>query len=370
MKPIQQILSTIKVPAAQIISRSWPPFSHLIIKGDESGWVLDEISRELSQICRRLGIKTVGDMYDLGSRNQSVYLTSKYFLNNWKIPRHRLAFPYFHGDPRKDESFTPIFDNLVMHQNKITKIQVSHSEMEALLLNSGVTPNKVHRIPISINLERFPSKTEQTKAASRKWLKIPESAVLVGSFQKDGIGFGVGNKPKFIKGPDIFLKTIELLDSRVAELHVLLTGPARGYVKKGLTERGIPFTHVLLKDYSDVSKCYLALDSYLVSSREEGGPRAVLESMASGVPLVTTRVGQAMDLVDHGANGWITEIGDFEALAHWLQYAIENTNSIKNVLAAARQTAVENCYAAQVPLWKNFMEGFVELPLGQISTSH
>jgi len=42
-----------------------------------------------------------------------------------------------------------------------------------------------------------------------------------------------------------------------------------------------------------------ALDLYIVASREEGEPKAILESMASGVPLVTTEVGQAMDFVEH-----------------------------------------------------------------------
>jgi glycosyltransferase involved in cell wall biosynthesis len=41
------------------------------------------------------------------------------------------------------------------------------------------------------------------------------------------------------------------------------------------------------------------MDIYIVTGWHEGGPKAVLESMAAGVPLVTTRVGQAMDLVQN-----------------------------------------------------------------------
>ena len=49
-----------------------------------------------------------------------------------------------------------------------------------------------------------------------------------------------------------------------------------------------------------------------VSARasDEGGPRAALEAMATGVPLVSTRVGQAADLVRHGENGWLADVDD------------------------------------------------------------
>ena len=59
---------------------------------------------------------------------------------------------------------------------------------------------------------------------------------------------------------------------------------------------------------------YPAIDVCLVASRDEGGPRAVLESMATRVPLVTTRVGQAADLVRSGENGWMVEPEDVDGL--------------------------------------------------------
>ena len=60
------------------------------------------------------------------------------------------------------------------------------------------------------------------------------------------------------------------------------------------------------------SQAYEAIDVCLVTSRDEGGPRAVLEAMATGIPLVTTRVGQASDLVRHGENGWLVDVEDVD----------------------------------------------------------
>ena len=81
--------------------------------------------------------------------------------------------------------------------------------------------------------------------------------------------------------------------------------------------------------------------------------------MASGIPLITTRVGQAIDIVKHNENGWMVEVDDADSLAHWVEYVIEKKGLINNILKNGRKTAEENCYSAQLPLWNKFMQGFV-----------
>ena len=106
---------------------------------------------------------------------------------------------------------------------------------------------------------------------------------------------------------------------------------------------------------------YHALDVCLVTSRQEGGPKAVLESMASGVPLVTTRVGQAMDLVKSGENGFMVDVEDVDGLVH----SVERVRGLgadarQTLLRAGRATAEANAWDRQGPLWRNFFAGVVE----------
>ena len=84
--------------------------------------------------------------------------------------------------------------------------------------------------------------------------------------------------------------------------------------------------------------------------------------MASGVPLVTTRVGQAMDLVEHGKNGWMVAVEDVDGLVEWALHVHQNQreSSIEQVLQNGRATAETNSYPKQMPLWREFMKGFVE----------
>ena len=349
----------------QTVSWNWKPYSRLILYGDSVGWSLDWDMRELANISRRLGISLARPVWKHARTPQSIFYASQFFLtnNDWmQLLPNRIGFSYFHGAPGSgDAEFDAVFDALCRHHEKLSRIQVSHTAMFESVLQTGIDPSKVFRIPIGINLNFFPFRTMEIKRNARVELGVPHSAFVVGSFQKDGVGWDDGLEPKLIKGPDIFVETMKRLKKDIPELFVLLSGPARGYVKKGLEEANIPYRHTYLKSYPEIAKLFQALDLYVVASRQEGGPKAILESMASGVPLVTTRVGQAMDLVKHGENAWMVDVEDVDALAaHALQVYRSGSDSLQPILKAGRVTAEANSYESQIPLWAEFMKGFVK----------
>lgn len=357
--------SIFQTGVSALMTRHWSPYSRLFLVSDHPGWVISWEMRQLASIAQHLGARVVNARWLPYVYRQVVFYGSSFQAlasNSYPDWTHHLGFAYFHGRPGTGvPEFDQKYHRLCQVHHRIQRIQVSHSEMHEVVLNSGIASEKVFRIPIGIDLSFFQMQTTALRQAARKHLNIPESAVVVGSFQKDGVGWGEGMEPKLIKGPDIFLQAMEQLHSRIPELFVLLSGPARGHVKTGLERLGIPYCHVFLEHYPDIGQLYQALDLYMVTSRQEGGPKAVLESMASGVPLVTTRVGQAMDLVRHGENGWMVEVEDVEGLAHWTEFAIQHRESLSGVIEHAYQTASEHTYEAQVPLWREFMRGFVEL---------
>jgi glycosyltransferase involved in cell wall biosynthesis len=258
--------------------------------------------------------------------------------------------------------FDACYEALRRRHREIDRVQVTNAAMEELVLGVGVAAEKVHRIPIGIDLERFRPRTLQARADARREFGIPESAFVAGSFQKDGVGWGDGLEPKLIKGPDVLLAAAERLQERVPELWFLLTGPARGYVRAGLERLGVPYRHSFLPNVDAVAKAYEAIDLCLVSSREEGGPRAVLEAMAVGVPLVTTRVGQAAELVRHGENGWMVDVNDVEGLVEWLAHVADSSRAeLDAIVRGGLATAAENSYDALKPRWRRLLDGFVAM---------
>jgi len=339
----------------------WKPHSRLFIKGDHANWSLYWDAVELTGICRKLGITVIDAKYKRLMKNQCFFNMSRYeFLRNWKKPKCRIAFPYYHGNPAHDEGSRQMLATIRQHHEEIDRIQVSCQFMEKVILDTGINQEKIFRIPIGINRSYFTPTTHELKASVRKDLGIPEQAVVIGSFQKDGNGWGEGLEPKLIKGPDILLRTLEILKPSVPDLFILLTGPARGYVKKGLESLGIPYAHHFINDYTEIGRYFNALDAYIISSRDEGGPKAVLEAMSSGVPLISTRVGQATDLIRHGKNGFLADIENAEALAHYTLQMLQDSTLRESCIKSGILTAQENDYHNQLPLWASFMNGFIE----------
>ncbi len=341
-----------------------PRYSMLSIQSDLAGWVLDQETVELQRVVSRLGLdaRINRGISPYAAQcchyaSQGVLLKPRHFKT-----RNRVSIDFFHGLPGTTEAFTEMHHGLRRHHETISRVRVSHSRMERVVLESGIDPDKVRRIPIGVNLAYFEFQTAASRLEARRRLNLPQSAVILGSFQKDGVGWGEGLEPKDIKGPDVFLKAVSLLKLEVPELYVLLSGPARGFVKAGLERIGVPYTHLYLKNYGDIGQFYQALDLYLIASREEGGPKAVLEAMASGVPLVTTKVGQAMDLIRHGENAWVVDVEDADGLAHWAEHVLSHQQSkmISEALKSGRKTAEANSYESQIPLWRSYMQGFFE----------
>lgn len=366
MHSLRQILAQAgRFPATlgrRVISSAWRPYSRLILVSDTASWVIDEEMRAISGVAASLGVSVAAREWEHGSRHQSIFYGSQFYLfsDDWLRSSHRIGVAYFHGKPGTGfTEFDDLFNKVKRHHERLTRVQVSHTEMRDILLTTGIAPEKIHLIPIGINLSLFRPQPPELKHECRDRYSIPHSATVVGSFQKDGVGWQEGMEPKLIKGPDTFLKAMAALKSRVPELLVVLSGPARGYVMAGLEKLSIPYRHFNLPSYADIGALFQTLDLYMVTSRQEGGPKAILESMASGIPLVTTRVGQAMDLVKHGQNGWMTEVDDVDGLVHWTQWCLEHPYKRQEAINAGLVTAAENEYSRQAPLWKNFLTGFV-----------
>jgi glycosyltransferase involved in cell wall biosynthesis len=352
--------------AAAALTRRWPPHSHLFLVGEGTDWVIDHELRALADTARSLGVPVADRRLVSGSSGQSVFYGSQFTLlgGRWSPPPHRLGVAYFHGLPGTPgmPEFDSCYRSLCVHREGLHRVQVSHSEIEALVLGSGIDSGKVFRIPIGIEPSYFEAQTPERRTAARAELGLPRGAFVVGSFHKDGVGWREGLEPKAIKGPDVLLGVLRAVRESVPELHVVLSGPARGYVRTGLERLGIPYVHRSVDRYAEIGRLYAALDAYVVPSRQEGGPKGLLEAMACGVPVVTTRVGQAMDLVRSGENAWMVDVDDAAGLAHWLGYVAEHPAELPQVIAAGLETAAANTYEAQLPLWRSFFQGFVEAP--------
>lgn len=332
--------------------------------GDTLGWALDDEAAYVTWVARDQRYRLGPPQWARFAREQVVFHTSHFAALDplWTGSSHRLGLSYFHGRPGTAgyPEFDAAFETLRRHASRFARVQVTHREMEELVVAAGVEPARVHRIPIGIELDRFPLADAESRSAARAELGLPPDAFVVGSFQKDGVGMGEGLEPKWIKGPDVLVAALERAWRELDDLVVLLTGPARGYVRSELERRKIPCVHRMFPTRDGLTTAYHALDAYLVASRQEGGPKSVLESMATGVALVTTRVGQAPDLVRDGGNGILVDVDDAEALAAALIRLHGDAGLVASLRAAGRETASVNSHERLAPRWAALLEGFAE----------
>jgi glycosyltransferase involved in cell wall biosynthesis len=287
--------------------------SHIIESGD---WVIQRVGDYLKERMPALGVDFRLERSPRFLANRVIHFGSVHgFAGGGHAkthPSNKILMTIYHGNLGIDAGFDKTIRELLLHKDRIDHVVASTTMMRARLAEWGFAQERITVIPIGVELGAF-SGPRADRARFREQLGIPADAICIGSFQKDGNGWGEGLEPKLIKGPDIFVEAVRRL-SRTHKVHCLLTGPSRGYVKKALGDLGIPFTHRLLGDYKDIVDHYRCLDLYLVTSREEGGPMALMECMAAGIPLVSTRVGMAPDIIVHGENGMLADVGDVDAI--------------------------------------------------------
>jgi glycosyltransferase involved in cell wall biosynthesis len=344
-------------------THAWTEASRLFVVGDGFGWSIDDDASRLTATAKRLGYAVAPAEWARYADGQSVFVHDQFgaLRPRWLESSHHLGLSYFHGRPgtRGSEEFDDVYALLRRHAQRVDRVQVTHAETHALVADAGVDPSRIFRIPIGIDIDRFPLGDPHMRVAARGELGLPATAFVVGSFQKDGVGRGAGTEPKTIKGPDVLVAVLERLRGRIPELVVLLTGPARGYVRAELQRLGVPYVHAQPKARDELATAYHALDVYLVTSRQEGGPKAAFEATAAGVPLVSTRVGQAQELLTDGEDALFADVDDVDALAHAVERVYEDVTLVARLRDAGRATAERYSDARLDPRWAELLEGFV-----------
>jgi glycosyltransferase involved in cell wall biosynthesis len=338
----------------------------LIIVSDCNGWVIDNISFNLCDSLNTLGIKSVVVRNSLFK----IFLLQKnktfYFIDRWsclneekesmlrKLSRNnRIIAMWWHSIVEKDKNeHERVMAILKRYDPFLTLFTVPCNQEQQMLVRNGFSANKIKIIPEGIENFFEPCSSEK-KLLLRKRLNIPANAFCIGCFQKDGIGWGDGEEPKPGKGPDIFIEVIKRLYKKYKNIFIVLTGPARGYVKRKLTEYGIPFLHSYLRDYREIVDYYQSLDLYLITSRTEGGPKSLLEALACGIPVVSTRVGMSSDIIKDGINGFLSDIENVDQLYQKTETLILDEN--------LRTTFSENgLNASKEHYWSKIAELFIK----------
>lgn len=320
--PIKPFLNRIACLNSNFFSNKRFKLSYVV---EDKDWVVRYVGNKIIGGLKKAGFNQARiSISSWGLRNQIIHFGSLHtFLTQGGFQKfhfsNRAVLSWFHFVPENNRN-----QNILKAQKYLNFIHTSCAITKNKLVGFGVNPAKIVVIPLGVDLSLFKPSSQEEKEQLRNSLGIPKESIIIGSFQKDGVGWGKGLEPKLIKGPDIFVEAVRRL-SKDYPIFVLLVGPARGYVKMNLEKKNIPYKSIgYLKDFTEVAKYYRALDLYLVTSRIEGGPEAVVESLASGVPLISTKVGMAPDIIIDGQEAFLTEVENVDQIVQKAQTIIDS----------------------------------------------
>ena len=223
---------------------------------------------------------------------------------------------------------------LLRDASKVTAL----SQVEAQQYRDmGVPEEKIEVIPNGINLSEYTN--------------LPHKGFFKKKFSIDGdekIILYLGRIHK-IKGIDFLVKAYAYLtkNMRHDDAILVIAGPDDGYLREvkslvnslGLNNK-LLFVGPLYG--RDKLKAYVDADLYVLPSRYETFPVAVLEAYACGKPVIASRVGGLKDLVINGVTGLLVEPGDVHRLANFIRFLLNDDERAEEMGLRGKQLVKEN----------------------------
>ena len=111
----------------------------------------------------------------------------------------------------------------------------------------------------------------------------------------------------------------------------------------------------------NLAELYAISDLKLLLSQQESFGLVLLEAMACGVPCIGTNVGGIPEVIEHGVDGYIVELGDTEAVAAYATHLLQDEEQLLRFREAAICAVSEKFHSSKiVEQYENLYEKVAE----------
>ena len=295
----------------------------LISVGDRGSWDWQVIPR-LLEVCRRERV-AIWHGHDYKSNLLGLLLRRRWpmrlvtTVHGWGVRGSRRTRVYYGVDRL-----------CLRHYERVVCVS---EDLRRECLSLGVTEPRCVLVENAIDLRQFSRTRSVTEAKAR--LGVGPGRLVIGA---------VG-RLSTEKGFDLLIRAADrLLDEGVdLELWIVGEGDRGPHLADLVRALGRGDRIRLMGFRSDTVEIYEAMDAFALSSYHEGLPNVVLEAMAMGVPVVSTRIAGIPRLIRHGENGLLVEPGDGRGLADALRHLLTDIGLSTRVRDEARRTIEERC---------------------------
>jgi L-malate glycosyltransferase len=231
----------------------------------------------------------------------------------------------------------PLRNNLFSHLKynwKIDGIITISDAIRNRLQSAGVPGSKITTIYEGIDLSLFPKVTH---------LHRPGEPIVV----------GVVSHLSREKGISCLVEAASLIPDVNAKFRFTIVGEGaclpelQALVRRKGIEQIFDFTGFR----SDIPRLMASFDIFALPSFSEGLSSAILEAMASSLPIVASDVGGIPELIKNGENGLLAAPGDSAALAKALQWLADNPEDALR-MGHRNRTRVEESFAMEIKILK------------------
>lgn len=173
------------------------------------------------------------------------------------------------------------------------------NEIESELMENGIAPERCVFIPNGVKLDEFRPVDIHEKRLLRRRLQVPEGplAIFAGRLEAE-------------KRVEDLIQVWHYVRQQYPDANLLVLGTGtqeerlRRIAKEGVLFRGV---------VDDVAPYLKTADVFVLPSIAEGLSNALLEALATGLPVIVTATGGTTDIVRHKVSGWL--IRDYQSKA-------------------------------------------------------
>jgi glycosyltransferase involved in cell wall biosynthesis len=220
------------------------------------------------------------------------------------------------------------YRRLKMLQKHVDMFITISKEIKDELVKCGIPQERCTFIPNGVKLDRFQPVSKSDKKLLRKQLGLPDGPLVIFT-----------GRLEMEKRVDQLIQIWLQVQKRYTDAHLLILGTGSQAEKlKRTAGEGILFGGLV----GDTAPYLQTADLFVLPSISEGLSNALLEALATGLPVVVTPTGGTTDIVHHKVSGWIVQDYNPQNLLKGILTFLDNQSLRESCAHEGRRYVVEN----------------------------
>ncbi len=198
-----------------------------------------------------------------------------------------------------------ILFNRLMLRRRDRIVAVGEAVKQALITNEGLKPDRIQVIYNGVDLTPYQTPIDRNSVRAE-----------IGVGEDDYVVVQVARLVS-IKDHLTGLRAMKSIREKRGDVKLVIVGdgPERERIEQFIAEHSLADQVRLLGERSDVPRLLMSGDLFLLTSLNEGIPLTIIEAMAAGLPVVSTKAGGVGEVVKHEQTGLLAEVGASDELA-------------------------------------------------------